>query len=353
MNRFFPETILVLLSWTCAPNLWAESPDIEEARRHGAQGQMTLRVVDSTGKPVADAKLSLAYWDVDSSAGAVVSEGQTDTNGLCVTQGNTVGDMNFNVTKEGFYGTAGKYWFYRPSGLDSSKRSAISPTSGEYWLYNRSENGTKDGRWQPWNPTNTIVLKEYRNPIAMFAMNIDAPIPVWDAPIGFDLEVGDWLAPYGAGRQPDLYMTYKAKIQDYWNGSLEFGIACTNQGDGFVRLQKDMESDLRSAYEAPCSGYLPEIQFAFVTTTDKDILDNKLGDADYLAFRVRTRLDDKGDIVTARYGKIYGPIEFGVGKDHHIRFCYYLNPTDKDRNLEFDPSRNLLANSDRMRVNAP
>lgn len=62
-------------------------------------------------------------------------------------------------------------------------------------------------------------------------------------------------------------------------------------------------------------------------------------------FRVRTVLDDEGNIVSARYGKIYGPIEYGEsdsGSGGKIRFTYYLNPTPNDRNVEFDPEQNLF-----------
>ena len=50
-------------------------------------------------------------------------------------------------------------------------------------------------------------------------------------------------------------------------------------------------------------------------------------------FRVRTVEDHDGNIVSARYGKIYGDF---------MQFSYYLNPTPNDRNIEFDPKQNLL-----------
>ena len=62
-------------------------------------------------------------------------------------------------------------------------------------------------------------------------------------------------------------------------------------------------------------------------------------------FRIRTVLDDMGNIVSARYGKIYGPIEYGESDTNpggKVRFTYYLNPTPNDRNVEFDPERNLF-----------
>jgi hypothetical protein len=50
-------------------------------------------------------------------------------------------------------------------------------------------------------------------------------------------------------------------------------------------------------------------------------------------FRIRTVLDEEGNVKSACYGKIYGDF---------MDFRYYLNPTPNSRNVEFDPKRNLL-----------
>jgi len=63
-----------------------------------------------------------------------------------VATGEPTGDLNYWITKDGYYKTEGGYWFYPGP-----------------------ERSVKDGRWQPWNPTNTVVLKEIRNPVPMFA----------------------------------------------------------------------------------------------------------------------------------------------------------------------------------------
>ncbi len=52
-------------------------------------------------------------------------------------------------------------------------------------------------------------------------------------------------------------------------------------------------------------------------------------------FRVRTVVDDRGNIVSAHYGKIYGDF---------MQFSYYFNPTPNSRNVEFDPKQNLMTN---------
>jgi hypothetical protein len=62
--------------------------------------------------------------------------------------------------------------------------------------------------------------------------------------------------------------------------------------------------------------------------------------------RVRTRVDNEGNIVSSRYGKAYGEIRcrFGHYGDTrlHVQFSYYLNPAENDRNVEFDTKRNLF-----------
>jgi phage-related protein len=62
-------------------------------------------------------------------------------------------------------------------------------------------------------------------------------------------------------------------------------------------------------------------------------------------FRVRTALDQQGNVVSARYGKIYGDF---------MQFTYYYNPTPNDRNIEFNPKQNLLGGLQAFeRVTAP
>ena len=64
----------------------------------------------------------------------------------------------------------------------------------------------------------------------------------------------------------------------------------------------------------------------------------------YLVFRVHSVIDKDGKIVSADYGKIYPPIEYGfIAKHHGIRFTYYFNP-DGTRNLEFNTKLNLFTN---------
>jgi len=55
--------------------------------------------------------------------------------------------------------------------------------------------------------------------------------------------------------------------------------------------------------------------------------------------RTRVKADDAGKIIEAHYAKIVGPLRFTQAT---LGFTYYFNPTASERNLEFDPRRNLL-----------
>ena len=56
-----------------------------------------------------------------------------------------------------------------------------------------------------------------------------------------------------------------------------------------------------------------------------------IGEDDCMIFRTRTRVDENGKLVSAHYGKIYGPWEFSTV----IRIKdIYFNPTPNDLNLE-------------------
>ncbi len=320
MNRNF--FIMGLLSCALgADTILASSPEVHKARQYGADGKVTLRVVDVNASPVNEANVSAGFYNPHKRGQVAV--GKTDTNGCFIAAGIPVEDMRYIITKDGYYKTEGAYVFYQPS--------VETPVSG--------------GRWLPWNPTHPVILKECRKPIAMYARSVNAPIPLRDAAVGFDLEVGDWVVPHGRGKEADIFFTYSATIKDLWNFSNQLVIACSNEMNGLYRADKDLWSDFHSTYEAGSKEYQPKLVFTLAITTEKLLTDSRLKESAYLVFRIRTVLDDKGNIVSARYGKIYGPIEYGEsdsGSGGRVRFTYYLNPTPNDRSVEFDPERNLF-----------
>ena len=235
------------------------------------------------------------------------------------------------ATKDGYYKTEGKHWFYR-----------------------RGENCVQGGRWQPRNPTIGIVLKERRSPAPMYAKRVDAAIPVQDRAVGFDLEKGDWVAPYGQGIRADLVFEYTATYGQTPSFAKRLGITFSSGQDGLQAFAFDATSEFPSMYTAPEDGYVPTLVLEYELTPGKVIKNAQLGEDKYLVCRFRTTTDKEGKITSANYGKIYGPIQYGrMGDTHRVMFTYYFNPTANDRNLEFDPARNLFGQVSRRRVSCP
>jgi len=258
-----------------------------------------VKVVDDSGQPVNAARIAIGYYVAPPPGETIATssiKGETDANGIFSASGRTGStDLFFSADKEGYY-----------------------PVHLDYELA-----GLKKNDSAKWNPTITLLLKKIGAPIPMYAKQIRSlKVPKFNKPIGFDLMAGDWVAPYGKGINTDLFFTEKHLDE---NSGYILNVSFPNPGDGiqeFVISDMEKGSALRSPHEAPLDGYQPEVAQTAMTNPNRNFF-----------FRVRTILDEKGNIKTAIYGKIYGDL---------AQFTYYLNPTSNDHNVEFDPKHDLL-----------
>jgi len=321
MTRSQVKTCLCLLIISNAFYAYsASSTKLKYAAQYGAEGKVTLHVVDDQGVPVSDAEADVALFEKSSYANIKKLEGVTDTNGFFIVEGKTIGEMRYSIKNDEFYITRGEYWFY------SSERESV-----------------KDGRWLPWNPAVPVILKPKKNPIPMYVKRVDIEIPEQNKSLGFDFEKGDWVAPYGMGVIADLHFFYSLETQDLWTGVEQFEIANTNLMCGVQETEGDTYSTFISKYEAPAEGFNYRWNDILNRTKTKIIERKKLAEENYLIFRSRAIVDSQGKLVRANYGKIYPPIKHGVdGGKAELSFTYYFNPIPNDRNLEFDPDKNLF-----------
>lgn len=293
--------------------------DYALAVRDGAMARLTFRIVDDVGNVVTGANVQVSFGRHDSQW----IKGCTDTNGLYTVEGKSSGKVLYDVDRAGYYQTSSEY----------------SYGVGKVML--------EDGRWFPWNPTNTVVLKQVKCPVAMYVYSCDATkdliIPSKGTNVAFDMEKGDWVAPFGKGERCDLIVNCDDQFADPWTGfrklSLTFG---TNVLDGVRRHKLDNFSNFRSLYEAPADGYEKTVTWSIETfRKQKDIITEPPLD-EYFIFRIRTVEDENGKMAKANYGKIYGPVQYGdLGGRLVLRMMCYFNPEVNSRNLEFDPKKNL------------
>jgi hypothetical protein len=328
MNRLAFRLIVFVVCWLGLARLQAASPEIDAARKDGANAKITFCVVNSIGSPVEDAKVDVGFYNPHKRDDGMIA--YTKTDGYCSVSGVTDSQMHYTISKPGFYTSESAYWFDRRN----------------------DPKVVKDGRWQPWNPTNTVILKERRNPIPMYARNVRVVVPIMDRPIGFDLEKADLVAPYGKGSNADVYVSYAITNKDFLNYSNQITLLFSNQQDGFIRLPRDAGSEFESTYEAPTNGYQKELVLRRSFESGRIIKQDEIAESEYLVFRVRTIVDEKGNLVSARYGKLDAAIghhkfDFGRfdsdGKTGGFLCSCYFNPSGT-RNLEFDPKQNLFTN---------
>lgn len=185
---------------------------------------------------------------------------------------------------------------------------------------------------------------------------------------GFDLEAGALVAPFGKGRIVDILFTIRSKFNGWlrndsevakarqhpvnrnmkegdfrywngkWDGQLEIGFAGGKEG---IFEQKDSfrsYSRLKMPHNAPAHGYAPSKHYISNNYIPRE---KEVGTVDVGFFlRTRVKLDKDGEIVSANYSKVMGDFQFDARGS--VGFTYYFNPVPNDRNLEFDPKRNLF-----------
>lgn len=281
---------------------------------------VTIKVTDEGGAVLTGMPVHVWFDD------AVVFDGTTDSNGTYIAHGrcSTI-DPPIRIEKDGFYLSSTRCRFTNV--LEQTER-----------------------KWMPWNPVVTMIVRKVVNPIPMYAKMVETKLPTTDSPCGYDLVVGDWVAPNGRGFQSDFVFTMEGFDGGMKNYESHLTLNMKGSADGIQRLPPDQSESAfalcrsapETAYDSTWTnavGYLPGKGF-FETQGG---LFSKAGDKPWgYIFRIRSVTDEQGKITEALYGKVRGPIRFFNCTERVVQFTYYLNPTPNDRNLEFDPTRNLF-----------
>lgn len=208
----------------------------------------------------------------------------------------------------------------------------------------------ENGRWVPDNPLIEVVLKRKLKPIPMYVrrfgmgMKSNADIPELGKEFGFDLVVADWMPPHGKGRNADMYFTHTQKYDDPRNFVATLKVRFPGEDNGLVPAPRvpQQGSALRLDHNAPSDGYQSAFDFKTAALPPDNMIHTSVRDDMNYYVRTRTVKDAEGRIVSCNYGKIHGDFKFDVRETRRIYFTYYLNPTSNDRNVEFDPTRNLF-----------
>jgi hypothetical protein len=330
--RRFVVSVIVSTSWFHVCGMASDLP----------KAKVTIIVKDQDQSPVDKARVGVGGTMAAKPDEAV--KGETSSDGIFPAEVRSNGEVGVTARKDGYYDTFGPGYNFRN-------------------LKGAMERAFATDRWEPWNPSIQLTLKKIVSPVPMYARRVEVKFPVEATDIGFDLELSDWVAPYGTGMIADVIFRVDRIINSERDYSSTLQLSFSNKNDGIAAFQVPPHTGslLRSQHAAPEQGYESGKVWRQGRSptnggpTDTFVEDERK-DQNYF-FRVRTVSDGVGRIKSALYGKIYGDIRLYVGTrapKPGIGFTYYLNPTPNDRNLEFDPKRNLFTNlKTEERVTAP
>jgi hypothetical protein len=226
----------------------------QEAFAQEKEWTATLKIVDDSGKPLQGANASVKSFvrrveDEYSPTNWNNFEGLSDAVGLFKASHRDIAlQLEFSVQKAGYYSIAGVHYMFVTEGKKDKQIASVR------------------------NPIFTLVLKKIIHPVPMYVNRVDIAhrkAPAIDKPVGFDLTVGDFVAPYGKGTNArmfftwhvdydtnDLSATYGKQNSHGWDGKTT--ISFPNPGDGiqefdvFERFSKEFPNDtIRDELRSP------------------------------------------------------------------------------------------------------
>jgi len=305
--------------------------ELQDALRYGAKAKLTTKIIDEHGVAVTNANVSVAYREKEEIKS---KHGINDADGIHVAEVKSQrSGIGGQVSKDGYY-----------------------TSSYEFPFISNHEEIIKDGRWQPWNPTIPVVLRDIRNPIPMYVKRFHGYFDS-GATVGFDCLKGDFIAPHGSGETADFTIHAEVGGIAYQHMTKSVSIDSIDSDGGFMTLKKHNQSDFKSDYNAPEFGYITNLVANSVYDRNKGevgrhpVLFNSGNQ--YLVFKSRIVRDAENKVISANYGKIYTDFGYARADDEMkrvaVNFTYYFNPTPNDRNLEFDGKDPLFKTTDRRK----
>ena len=282
---------------------------------HGAKAREILHVVDQDGLPVMNARIYGSFWPGDNGREYILINGLTNADGEYVAEGVSKWKLTYQVTKDGYY-------------MSNGVIDYLAATNVPVIVH---------GKWQPYGNKRTIVLKKMKNPENLVCWNRTKKyvIPSYDKWLAFDLERCQFVAPYGEGTDSDVLLRFTLNNPSRKEYHMKMEVSFTNMPyAGACQMKKDDFSDFKSVYNADTNAnYLQTLVYSFDRDPQKHPVVVELEEDEYLVFRTRTKIDEKGRLISANYGVLYGQWQFVGPGGMKIPFLVF-NPTPNKTNLE-------------------
>jgi hypothetical protein len=310
MRRWDRITVALCISFAMTCQLAARNQNTEEVRAP----EITLDVVvkNEQGEPIKGVEVGGYFSGPFASA---PDKAKTDVDGRVVLRGKATLQVSLAS------GGDGTPWYLSsldiiPEGIDADKQG---------WNIKRE---------------GTLILRKKRNPTPLAVRRIELVPPSLEKPYAYDLEIGDYVQPYGKGKTPDLvFRSVLLRNDGPIDLDYRLDVSFSNLGDGIISTEQNLWCTLRSPhYLAPNAQY--KNKWIYTRTVKPGGGGETSANPNRCFYlRVRTKLDTAGKIMSANYAKIYGDFS---------KFVYFYNPTPNERNLEFDPDKNLAKDGPRV-----
>jgi len=294
---------------------------------------LQLRVHSEAGEPVEGARVRGLFFN-DQVLKKQTFDGHqavTDARGEAVVSGDEDLYVDLIINKHGYY--------------ESRKRQVVRGSGKDFKV--------------------DVILRRKVEPIELYARNFRGYIPVKNIPLGFDLKVGDWVIPHGSGLEKNILFLFEGEATsnlNYW-GELTIKFVSPSDGITQTKYPAGKNSVMKMPYLAPAQGYEPSRKFYRRRSGrgTKAVFESNLNASKNNGYflRINSVVDDNSELVQANYLKISGDLKFDPRTENgkgaaYLQMTYYYNPVINDRNLEFDPTRNLSTNlSEEERVLLP
>lgn len=191
----------------------------------------------------------------------------------------------------------------------------------------------------------SVVMRKIKNPIPMYRYRINGAkyLPQENGDYGFDMKEGDFVAPYGKGAVADFYVR---KNYDEKKRSTKSALIFKGKGNGAYKIKAFTDSEFRSCYVADTNAVFTTcFRYEYKNHEYENPKDGShrtevcdVNEDECLILRTRCQFDEKGNLVSCHYSRIYGKIE--IFRWLNFMSCAF-NPMPNDPNLEFDVKRNL------------
>ena len=290
---------------------------------------LKLNVKDEDGRPVTNAMVKITTLRKRtlnphrSPNDYLTAFASSDTNGLVSAKIDMVScSLTYWLSADGYYNSPFKHVHYRILSQDLFSLRLAEHEKEE-----------------------SVVMRKIKNPIPMYRYRINGAkyLPQENGDYGFDMKEGDFVAPYGKGAVADFYVR---KNYDEKKRSTKSALIFKGKGNGAYKIKAFTDSEFRSCYVADTNAVFTTcFRYEYKNHKYENPKDGShrtevcdVNEDECLILRTRCQFDEKGNLVSCHYSRIYGKIE--IFRWLNFMSCAF-NPMPNDPNLEFDVKRNL------------